>query len=315
MNIAYFPFTQVPERGAATAYRHFGRFALYTPVKGQEPQSVRFLAEKEWINRRCPILGDEALVINLCRSFRKWGAVHQGSAGGLKQFAESGFYNDQFAAEIRSEIIKFGGDVSQQKPNPVLNARVFLQLAQEFDQQEFEIKRQLAAADTATKQLFDELRGEGLDTDQNAGTVAGVADDAGAFMAEARMTAWSLLAGMDEIALDAFLTHSRAILDLLSDRFPAMVHVGAVKAVSGSETDDTNISDSIRRLARTPWEGRETMQREFGFMENSAAETDIYLIPDLPPAAVIRSFSDQPSGSAPAATDVRHSIVCLVSSR
>ncbi len=317
MNIAYLPFTSLTEKFAAAAYRRFGRFSIYTPVKGQETQLVRTLADENRIDARCPISGEERLVMDLCRSLRNWGAVHQGQSAGLKRFAESGFYNNQFAAEVRSEILKGGGDLSGQQPDPIRNARVFLQMAQEFDLQEADIEIQLAAADKASKQLFDELKGEGYDTAEDASSSAGI-PDAGAFMAESRMTAWCLLAGMDAITPDAFLTRSRAIVDLLSGRFSSLVHVGEFSSVFDAEANRDGIAERLCRLSRASWEGPEVMRAEFDIPANAARDgfqTDIYLLPDLSPGALIWSFIDHPSGSALSATDVRHSFICLMSPR
>jgi len=314
MNPVFFPFTFLAEPVGQALWRRFGRFALYAPIAGLSPPTLGALASEGIIDLRHPVSGDEPFLVNLCRSFKSWGALHQGETARLKRLADSGFYNEAFAAEIRSEVLKGEHEEDDQKLDPVVNARMFLQLAQEFDARQAEIALTLASTDKAARRLFEELKGEGAASgpDPFSGDTA---EDAGAFMTGSRMTAWALLIEKDEMPPGMFLTTSPAVIDLLSDRFPELEPVLTFNTVPGQNGDHT-LAEWIEPFLGGPWPGRETLREKLthtGWTEKDGFALDLFVLPEHSPESIPRGFLDLPLRSGRGKTDVRHTVIgCLV---
>ncbi|MGM0454010.1 MAG: hypothetical protein ACQERN_12670 [Thermodesulfobacteriota bacterium] len=297
----FFPFTFIPEETAHAFYRRFGRFAVCQPVKGQAPELLADLSDQGVIELRLPVLGDEARITSLCRAFTEWGAMHGSDAAWMKELAQSGFYNEAFSAEIRSEILKSGQAEPPEKSDPVINARIFLQLAQQYDIREAEIAQNLKSADLAAENLFEQLKGAGQFDQRNrlAGPQA-VVEDPGAYMPGIRMTAWSMLAGFDPTCFGAFLTHSPAIVEQVAEQFPSLAHLdtqaglpegGLLPAVSRKLADAGGQPDAVSlALTAMDWSGDDGYVIETHVISDCDPETFVAACADSP--AIGRKPSD-----------------------
>lgn len=312
MNTSYFPFTDITEYHARAFFRRFGRFAVYEPISGQTPQSLRTLSEEGVIELRHPVTGDEKYLVGLCRSFQSWGVLHQGEAMRLKRLAESGFYNEAFAAEIRSEVLKSEADLDRQKPDPVINARMFLQLAHEFDARQSEIEQTLESTDKAARSMFEALRGEV----PAAGAEGGVSthSDAGAFMTAARITAWTLLFLKDvERPASFFLTDSAAVMDRIADLFPELAFIANLSSIPDQR--DNSLCDRVERAATSPWEGEETVKKIFtspGGNGRDDFDLHLYIIPGHGPENMMARFIAGSESQSPAKTGKLNTVIGLL---
>lgn len=317
----FFPSTFITRETAAAINRRLGRFVLYQPIMDQTPPVLAHLSETPAIELRYPVIGNEAYLLELCRAYSTWGNVHQKDALRLNQLAGEGFYNQDFAAEIRSEVLKRKNGVSMEaapKADPMVNARMFLQLAQEFDLRESEIRQSLEKTDNASKQLFEQLRGEDLATGESFGAGAGAAtDDACAVMTEARLAAWALLCKNDSAAPDIYVTDSSAVMEALFERFPSMVRLLETTTAAGDpETAAQGLSGGFRAIADQPWAGKEAAAQIFSYLDRACEDgffLEVCAVPDVSAEKVLESFTDLPMQEDRSTFGPRHSFFCLVS--
>ncbi len=307
-----FPFTFIPPETAHALYRRFGRFVVCQPIRGRTPELLSDLSDHGVIELRYPVLGEESRLASLCRAFTEWGAMHGSDAAWMKELAQSGLYNEAFSAEIRSDILKSGQVEPPEKSDPMINARLFLQLAQEFDVREAEIAQNLKSADMAAENLFEQLKGTGQfdERDRIAGPRT-VVDDAGAYMPGIRMTAWSMLARFDSTPFGAFLTHSPAVVEQAAEQFPSLVHLDTRAGLPDGELlpafcqEPADAGGRVEPLSSVPaamdWSGD----------DGYALQT--HIISECDPETFMAEFSETAAGIEGRQAPIRHTLLfCLV---
>lgn len=220
---AFFPFTFISADMARACAARFGGVVVYQPARGCLSEEMAALEQEGKIVLRYPLTGDDRRLINLSRQFLDWGKMHQGAAGALKKFAENGFYNQEFAPEIKSEILK-GLKEPAADPGPVFNARLFLLLAQEYDSQAADLEAELSQTDIAARDLFSSIKGG---TDENTGFSHGLDDynkyqDTGGYMTESRLRAWQYLMDADPESPEILVTPSPAAVAAFQEIYGAM---------------------------------------------------------------------------------------------
>lgn len=308
-----FPFTFIAEETAEAFYRRFGRIVVYQPITGQAPVSMAGLADRGVIEIRCPAVGDESRLTQLYRAFTDWGAMHGKDAAWLKSLSLKDFYNQAFAVEIRSEILKFGETEAREEPDPILNARLFLQLAQEYDLRESEIVQDIQSADMAAENLFEQLKGEAGAAvgDRIAGPRA-AGDDAGSHMPETRMAAWSTLARCDAGDPAVFLTHSPAVMDQVAEAFPSLTLLDTREGLP-----EADLVTAVGRNAGGNGNsgGSDAISSAFAAMDWSEGDgyaLEIYSIADCDPDTFLTILSESdPGGESHCAPGHRTYLFCL----
>ena len=336
INKVLFPATFVSQETAAAMHRRIGRFAVYQPVMGQTPAVLGGLFESGEIEIRHPVIGSEARIAELCRAYGTWGDIHQKDALRLNRLAGEGFYNQDFAVEISTEVRTKAGDRSSgnpspdlsgdvQKPDPLFNARIFLQMAQEFDRHESEIAASLKEADNASRHLFEALRGGDAEADTEALFVpqrsslgkdpqSASPDDSGAVMTESRMTAWTLLAAHDTAPPDLFVTDSRAVMDWLADRFSSMVLILETDAASDPDKAES-FSGRFRELLEDPSLKAPLVADVLSSPGRPAGDgyrMRIHAIPGVSPREMLQSITDIPETGEAADSGAKHCVICQV---
>ncbi len=333
INKVLFPATFVSQDTAAAIHRRIGRFAVYQPVMGHTPAVLGGLFESGAIEIRHPVIGSEAQLAEICRAYNTWGDIHQKDALRLNQLAGEGFYNQDFAVEISTEVRARAGDRSSgkpatdfsgdaQKPDPLFNARIFLQIAQEFDRHESEIASSLREADNASRQLFEALRGGDAEAETEAFSSLGKdphpsasPDDSGAVMTESRMAAWTLLAANETAPPDLFVTDSRAVMDWLADRFPSMVLILETDAASDPDTAERSLSGRFRELLEEPSLKAPLVADVFSCLDRPAGDgfrMEIHAIPGVSPREMLESITDIHKSGETGDSGAKHCFICQV---
>ncbi|MFO7862033.1 MAG: hypothetical protein R6U41_12505 [Desulfosalsimonas sp.] len=226
---AFFPFTFISERWAAKTCACFGPPVVYQPADSVAPPFMEDLDRQGRIILRRPVHGDDQNLMDLARQYQNWGQMHQKHAAAMKSFAEAGFYNQEFAQEISTEILK-GGKDEPAAPDPVFIARLFLLMAQEFDRQAAELENDLAATDHTAQQMFARIRGQGSDSgpaagfsgDRDASGGSAAPEDPGGYMPDARIRAWLRLAERDPDCPKIWITSSPAVVAAVDEHFETL---------------------------------------------------------------------------------------------
>lgn len=220
---AFFPFTYISADIARACKVRFGPVILYQPARGAVPEEVGRLEKQGEIVLRYPSTQSEDRLLQLARRFQDWGAMHEKASAAVKEFAESGFYNQEFAPEISTEILK-GPKEQQHGPEPLFNAGLFLLLAQEYDRQTAELEKELSQTDKAARELFQGIK-DGLEDYpgfSNGFDESVTAPDPGGYMTESRLRAWNYLLSSDPEPPAVLVTSSLAVIGVLKDRFDGM---------------------------------------------------------------------------------------------
>ena len=206
MTPLYFPHT-ILNRKEAGELRLFSKpTVIYTPMRAILPESMERWHREGSIVIRQPVTGDETRLKRQIEAYQRWGADHQRKGkldtALLKLDSEhTPFFDDNATSQIKKEI-------KSSHPNDTgiataatksadlarFNARLFLSMAQNFDQQTRELADDLSACDERTRQLLDQLRGDdpslAADTEP---TARHTIDTPESFMIENRVMAWCRL--------------------------------------------------------------------------------------------------------------------------
>lgn len=250
MESVYFPYTYVSDKLMAALASCFTKASVYQPLAGKLPGNMAHWAERDRLGIRTPSRPDDDILNRLIEEYKQWADLHQ--AGGLAAFKARGesvpFFNESSVSQIRKEI-KTGKQkqVSTEKPDPFKNARIFLQIAQEYDIQQNDIRQKLASFEEMRQGLFRELKGGDEDIDLLAEPNERPVDH----MAEERLVAWARLYIDDPVESGLFITTSRDVVNSMIDK------IDGIETVWGPE--------SVPIYA----EGSESVYREFAeFVEN-----------------------------------------------
>ena len=213
----YFPFTYVSGDRIALINHYLGPFIIFQPLADQAPTPVVEAAQAGQAEARVPVQGDEAQILEAARRSQNWGMAHQGHMEAFRVPTGGDFYNETFAAEIRSEIL--GTKTRQTEPDPIYTARLFLYLAQAFDMQQSALHEELTTSDFNRKQMFSDLKG---DTETRLpASEKHSPEDSGEYQTRNRIISWLRLASAEAAPPSALLTTSRAVFDYMLEFVPA----------------------------------------------------------------------------------------------
>jgi hypothetical protein len=184
----------------------FKQTVVYTPMRSTLPESMERWQREGSIVIRQPVTGDETRLNRQIEAYKRWGAEHQRKGkldtALLKLDSErTPFFDDNATSQIKKEIKSIrpkdaGVEAAATKGADLarFNARLFLSMAQNFDQQTRELADDLRACDNRTQQLLAQLRGDdpSLAADTES-TVKHTIDTPESFMIENRIMAWCRL--------------------------------------------------------------------------------------------------------------------------
>ena len=218
----YFPFTYIPAPLEKAVESCFGSIAVYQPSGLFIPERLRQQENVGLVNIRIPEQSGEEQLRRIQDEYTRWAALHQGNQlDFLKvQGPAVPFFEELSTARIKADIKK---NKLPADPEPLFNARLFLQLAQDFDAKNDELEQQLLLTKQTEQALFKHLRG-GDDLkgpeDVSSETRAGHAGEE--YMTLERLTAWGHLFLQDQ-SLHAtnnpmvMVTNSRKSLEMLQE--------------------------------------------------------------------------------------------------
>lgn len=224
MKPIYFPFTFISEPVFDALSACFGKIVVYQSSKVNIPENM-----KEWDNSgkleiRIPIEGDEEKIDNILQDFKTWAQLHQGSElSFLKTQTEKiPFFNENAISQITLDIKRQNLEKQpSEKPDRLLNARLFLQIAQEHDLQADVLQRDFLLFETMEQNLIKNLKGEIEPSQMDIDTHPSVEKkDAGHYMTKERMEAWVRIMQHDDHHTGLFVTSSRSVIEHLLDNAP-----------------------------------------------------------------------------------------------
>lgn len=214
---------------------------------------------------RIPVKYDGDKLDSIVKQYRSWANLHQGSEiAFLKSKAhEIPFFDETSTTQITADIKSKEGrkNRSQEKPDPLLNAGLFLNLAQEYDTQNLTLSQNFQAIEAFEQDFMKDLKGEGRALDEEAAPDKKLeAHDPGYYMTKERIHAWTHLMQQDQEDSGLFVTTSRSVFESLIDSAPEAELVDVLDAipvgdheVEALETWQDELMKHIEMLAAVIW--------------------------------------------------------------
>ena len=225
MKPIFFPSTYVSESVAQALDTCFGQFIVYQPLSEKIPCQMVPWLEKGILDVRVPVKNDQDELKTLVNNYQNWADLHIDGSGlkfpYLKTWTDATpFFNatstSQVVADIKKQVC---GKTDAQGPEPLLTARLFLYLAQEFDRQNQEVVQDLKRHHQQEKELLRTLK---MEDDVLSGEFqlkeAQLPDNSSDFMAKDRLEAWTRILLADPYDSGLFITSAPAVFQELLDK-------------------------------------------------------------------------------------------------
>jgi len=170
MKPIYFPFTFITKPVCQALAACFRQTAVYQISSTKVPDEMQKLAKSSILDIRIPVKYDGEKLDEILKQYRIWTNSHQGSEiAFLKSRADKiPFYDETFARQITADIKNIGDRQNrlQEKPDHLLNAGLFLHLAQEYDMQNLTLSQDLQAIEAMEHDFMRDLKGENQALDE-----------------------------------------------------------------------------------------------------------------------------------------------------
>ena len=254
MTPIYFPFTFISEPILAELGDCFGKIVVYQSSRMNIPENMTAWEKNGKIDIRLPVEGDEEKIDKIFQEFETWAELHQrGELSLLKtQAGKIPFFNDDAISQIKLDIKRQGHKKSlREEPELLLNARLFLQMAQEHDLQNDALRQDLLSFEAMEQHLIKDLKGETLSSSTDNAPYRSVATaDAGQYMTKERIDAWVRIMLHDRQQSGLFITHSRAVIEHLLDDAPEAQILQDIDKLTALENEIEKKENRHNRLLR-----------------------------------------------------------------
>jgi hypothetical protein len=246
-----FPSTCVSDSVAQALTACFGQFIVYQPLAGKIPEQMRPWVEKGILDIRVPVTENQKELEAVVKNYLNWADLHFDGSGLKPPFLQTWqdsipFFkassSSQVVADIKEQV---HGKPSSRAPEPLLAARLFLYLAQEFDRQNQEVARDLKRHRQQEAKLIRQLKMEDDSlTAEFQKEAVPAPDDSADYMVLDRLKAWTriLLKGTDISGV--FITHIPAVLQELLDKTPTAEKLLSLESIP---------TRSAMTAETTPW--------------------------------------------------------------
>lgn len=225
-HVVLFPFTWIAEDRARELSAWFGSPLMLLQTTGRLSEDIARLERQGFVSPKCPVPEmNEALQLRI-EACRKWMEVHpqQQDMAFLKAIAHLPSDDEAMSAHIRGEILRYGRHESPAATkDPLLDALVFLHLAEELDRQQVAVETELKRVEHLETSVFRKLIGEDSDTEELSMTrlPGGILEgDTEPDHPEERLRAWALLALQEPDLPNVWLTTSRLVMESIIEAVP-----------------------------------------------------------------------------------------------
>jgi len=185
-------------------------------------------------------------------AYYAWASENKGVDLAAIKGRESGipFFGDSTVSGIRQNIREKGDQgASAETQDPLLEARLFLSMAQELDQQDYELEKSLEEVRVREDSMLLELMEDAdRDPEVEAAMPGMTAADPGAYMTGSRIKAWWQLARAGNDPGSLLVTDSRAVCDYLVERSPGLQRIAPELVLPLSPSENASSADWQPRL-------------------------------------------------------------------
>ncbi len=326
MTPIYFPFTWIDAATVQAITAVFPRIALYRPSAGQTPPFLHPFKDNGALEIRVPIADDGNRLQKVAAEYQEWAKLHKGDDLALLNIHQSEApFTEALSSMIESEILHY-----QEPAAPVskalTNARLFLEIAAEYDRQQCDINHQLEGISDIEKRFMAATGGE---TEKSGGLLENFtlpADDPGDYMTRERLQAWALLALQDQKQRktdDPLITFSPVIIRWLQDEFQ-MEKVLQINGLSQTPHSDVNtalwreaVSNYIGEIQTRSWpfaiQTFEPPSSEYA-IEN-AVSLNAFIIVNQSSDDVLHHLAGRPCENSVISEYTRHGVIIQIAIR
>jgi hypothetical protein len=275
MKPIYFPFTFISEPVLKDISIFFPQIVIYQPSSEKIPEYLKKSADEGLLEIHAPFGGDETRFDNLVREYRQWVEHHRGSETTFFKtrifdsidIETVPMYSDNSTSQIKYEIKKGHVGKQPQKPDEEFTARLFLLIAQQFDIQQYEFKKDLQHFKIMENNFFSNIRDENESSEtniKNLNTV--IVDDVGSNKTGQRLSAWLKIFEHDPVAPDEFgsglfITSSHSVLEYIMELCPESELVLSTGPVSANDRHPEKnkefqelLKENLRRLSENQFD-------------------------------------------------------------
>ncbi|MBU1053303.1 MAG: hypothetical protein KKC46_05670 [Proteobacteria bacterium] len=224
MKPLYFPFTYINDAKAANMRACFKQITVYQPGFLNLSENMQKLSDEGLLDIRVPGKGDEAKLKALLNEYKAWAELHQKSDMAFLNATEEKhpFFDETFPSQLASQIKKnMGGNQEKLKTDFLFNSRLFLGIAQEYDQQQEAIINNLASVSEMEKKLLADLTDEDENIFSNSvGAFFKTGHEPQIYKIKERLEAWIYLLINDKEKPCFFITESKDTIDFIIETNP-----------------------------------------------------------------------------------------------
>jgi hypothetical protein len=294
-----FPSTYVSDSVAQALSACFGQFFVYQPLAGKIPEQMRPWVEKGILDIRVPVTENQTELEAAVKNYLNWADLHFDGSGLKPPFLQTWmdtipFFeassSSQVVADIKEQV---HGKSASRAPEPILAARLFLYLAQEFDRQNQEIARDLKRHRQQEAELIRQLKMEDDSlTAEFQKEAVQIPDDSADYMVLDRLEAWTRILLEDTDISGIFITHIQAVLQELLDKTATAEKLLSLESIPTCTAMTAELSPWRQKLVSdlahmvehkwSPTKDRPFDQPDFPAAVNTVS-LSVYLVPDQAP--------------------------------
>ena len=223
MTPIYFPFTWIDESAMRTITAVFPQLVLYQPLEKKTPSHLQPFAQSGTVTIRIPVSENSGRVEATVKDYHNWASLHQGNdLAYLSARQPSVPLTDNLASLIQSDILHYENQPSAPAADRMFNARVFLEIASNYDAQQAEINSELSRMQGIEQRLMEAIGDDEKNASPSFGNLSLNPDDSSDFMLSERLAAWSALYLQDRerrMIGECLLTSSPAVMEWLQNEF------------------------------------------------------------------------------------------------
>jgi len=300
----YFPFTVLGDGLITDIGKFFDKIAVYQVSEGTTPERLKTWCDKDRLDIRSPLQEHDREISALLKSYRIWAEQHRGVDISFFKMYEDNipFFTETSVSQIRKDI----KDLSQSKDAPEkererdFSREIFLLMAQDFDEKNQDIARELSSQAIRERELMENLKGEELPSlISGAGDRLTSAEETD-YMISNRMLAWTHLMLADTWSAPMAITPSRSALDELVERVlqpEDVIHLGSISepagGASGAGRQRADLAAYIQKMGALPWvKGEQTPDMNWDGIDcETAVKLRLYLIPGMTTRELFDSYA------------------------
>lgn len=300
----YFPFTGVDHSWLEASSAFFKKVAVYQVLEAAIPERMKVWQGEQRLDIRMPLRPFQKEITSILREYRHWAQHHQG--GNISFFKTQGrhipFFEESSVAQIRKEIKDKGKakTTAGKTMPPDLYPGIFLQMAQDLDEQNREIAGGLKSQTEREHELMMALKGEEL-FEMSGDSGSGMTyEDQEVYMMPARMAAWGRMMIADDVLLPMLITSHPMILEDLAEQaiqgLPALQFLQTLRAPAGDAGCVSRAQDDLaaflHMVSVLAWDGH-TEWPHFtcdGEPAGSGASLSLYVIPGMTPQELFARY-------------------------